>query len=78
MLEEDKICRVCQYLKPAAQFYKRRNGHRQSECRDCVIERNSKNIAVKYGDLEGSLDFKRCRQFLQRHVITPKLWEMTL
>ena len=76
--EEAKICRVCQYLKPAAQFYKRRHGHRQSECRDCAIERNAKNTAVRYGNTEGSLDLKRCRQFLQTHIITPKGWEMTL
>lgn len=78
MSEEDRVCRVCQYLKPAAQFYKRRNSHRQSECRECAIERNSKNTAVKCANPEGSLDLKLSRQFLQTHFIKPKSWEMTL
>lgn len=78
MSEQQKICRVCKYLKPLSHFYKRRNRHRQSECRECANERNSKNAAVRYANPEGSLDLKLSRQFLQTHFIKPKSWEMTL
>lgn len=78
MFENKKVCRTCRYLKSEFHFYKRRNGHRQSECRDCVRERAAENYAAKNCKLEGSLDLKNCRRFLQKHFITPKQWEMTL